>query len=127
ARLLNGYTTTKLIELRIQPPPCVVEVSARPVACPLARYQAATGTLVTNRRHEVKDLGEVNRQLLRLLDGQHDHTTLLEQLLAWAAEGKLTLQMEGQKVTDGARLRVLLAQTLKAQLKVFARSALLVA
>jgi methyltransferase-like protein/SAM-dependent methyltransferase len=126
-RLLNGYTTTKLVELRMQPSRCVVEVSARPVACPLARYQAATGAPVTNRRHEARGLEEVNRQLLHLLDGEHDHAALLEQLLAWAAEGKLNVQAEGQKITEPARLRVLLAQTLKMQLETFARSALLVA
>jgi methyltransferase-like protein/SAM-dependent methyltransferase len=127
ARLLNGYTTTKLVELRMQPPRCVVEVSARPVTCPLARHQAAAGVPVTNRRHEARDLEAVNRQLLCMLDGRHDHAALLDQLLAWAAEGKLTVQEEGQKVSEAARLRALLERTLKVQLEVFARSALLVA
>jgi methyltransferase-like protein len=127
ARLLNGYTTTKLVELRLQPPRCVVEVGARPVACPLARYQAGTGMPVTNRRHEARNLEEVNRHLLRMLDGRHAHAALLGQLLAWAAEGKLTIQEEGQKVNDAARLRELLERMLQAQLEMFARSALLVA
>jgi methyltransferase-like protein/SAM-dependent methyltransferase len=127
ARLLNGYTTTKLVELRVQPPRCVVGVGARPVACPLARYQAATGMPITNRRHEARNLEEVNRHLLRMLDGRHDHAALLGQLLAWVAEGKLTIQEEGQKVHEAARLRELLERMLKVQLEVFARSALLVA
>jgi methyltransferase-like protein/SAM-dependent methyltransferase len=127
ARLLNGYTSTKLVELRMGPPRCVVEVSARPVACPLARHQASTGALVTNRRHEARGLEEVNRQLLCLLDGRNDHAALLEQMLGWAEAGKLTVQAEGQKVTEAARLRAMLEQTLKVQLEVFARSALLVA
>src|SRR5262249_49893546 len=52
-------------------PPCVGAVGECPVASPLARYQAASGSRVTNLRHEVIDLSAEERQLLPLLNGGH--------------------------------------------------------
>jgi len=58
-----------LWSLRAGPPPPPAAISAKPVACPLARYQAAAGPTVTNRYHRRVQLTPEERELLQTLDG----------------------------------------------------------
>lgn len=44
-------------------------ISAKPIACPLARYQAAAGATCTNRHHRRVQLSADERQLIQTLDG----------------------------------------------------------
>src|SRR5262249_24328118 len=76
--LLNGYLSLNLIELRLHPPRLASHVSARPVASPLARWQAQSGDWATNQRHEVIALNAVERQVLPLLDGGSDRAALTD-------------------------------------------------
>jgi methyltransferase-like protein/2-polyprenyl-3-methyl-5-hydroxy-6-metoxy-1,4-benzoquinol methylase len=66
--LLRCYLAN-LVELHVLPVPCAHRPAERPVANGLARYQAAFGPRVTNLRHEVIVLDDLQRQLLQLLDG----------------------------------------------------------
>jgi methyltransferase-like protein/SAM-dependent methyltransferase len=77
--LLQLYSAN-LVELHIRELPFVRQVPDRPLASPLARLQAASGPAVTNLRHESVSLGDLDRQVLRCLDGRHNRATLLEQL-----------------------------------------------
>jgi methyltransferase-like protein len=53
----------------------------KPVASPLARYQARHDMAITNLRHETLDIGETfARQLLPLLDGRRSHSDLANEL-----------------------------------------------
>jgi SAM-dependent methyltransferase len=62
--------------------PFVSKVSDRPLASPMARYQAALGETVTNLRHEAGRLDEFGRMVLRHLDGTRDRAEILGLLRA---------------------------------------------
>jgi len=66
--VINGLATP-----RTEPVRATAQVSARPLACPLARADAARGATATaNLRHESVVLGEPARAALALLDGSRD-------------------------------------------------------
>ena len=67
-----------VVELRSVPSPFVTRVGERPVASALVRLQAARGTRVTNRRHELLTLGEDLCRLCQLLDGSRNVSDLAE-------------------------------------------------
>jgi hypothetical protein len=76
-----------------QAPAFVTEVSARPVASPLARAQVELRSGVTNLRHgsiEVED--EAARQLLLLLDGTRSREQLLAELRQCADASEVTAE-----------------------------------
>lgn len=56
----------------------IVQVTAKPIACPLARYLALNGYSATNRRHENIFLDPISKCLLPFLDGSHDISSLRE-------------------------------------------------
>ncbi len=77
ANLLKGYThNERLVEFHAYCPAFTTQIGDRPVASPVARYQAARGHEVTNLRHERVALDGTIRALLPHLDGHHDHATL---------------------------------------------------
>jgi 2-polyprenyl-3-methyl-5-hydroxy-6-metoxy-1,4-benzoquinol methylase/methyltransferase-like protein len=66
--VINGLATP-----RTEPVRAAAQASARPIACPLARADAARGASATaNLRHESVVLGEATRDALALLDGTRD-------------------------------------------------------
>jgi methyltransferase-like protein len=74
--VING-----LARPRTEPVRAVAHVSARPLACPLARADAARGATATaNLRHESVVLGEPARAVLALLDGSRDVETIARAL-----------------------------------------------
>jgi methyltransferase-like protein/2-polyprenyl-3-methyl-5-hydroxy-6-metoxy-1,4-benzoquinol methylase len=66
--LLQGYALG-VVELHVGASPFTVEPGARPVASPLARYQAERGGRVTTLRHESILVPDAIRTLIPLLDG----------------------------------------------------------
>jgi SAM-dependent methyltransferase len=62
--------------------PFVSKVSDRPLASPMARYQAGLGETITNLRHEAGRLDEFGRTVLRHLDGTRDRAEILGLLRA---------------------------------------------
>jgi SAM-dependent methyltransferase len=81
------------LELFLSPPPLVRYVSPRPVASPLARWQAAHRRTVHNRRHRaVRILTEFDQAVLALLDGTRDLATLRSEL--GAEEAKVTESLQ---------------------------------
>jgi methyltransferase-like protein len=74
--VINGLATP-----RTEPVRAAAQVSARPIACPLARADAARGASATvNLRHESVVLGEPVRAVLALLDGSRDLDALARAL-----------------------------------------------
>jgi len=132
--LLKAYSYSgSLAELHLHAPRMAREASERPVASPLARFQARRSTrrqgrtLVTNLRHERVTLDAFNRHLLRHLDGSHDRAALLERFLAGpVAEGVLKVQQNGAPVEDTGEIKTTLAEALEWNLHGLARAALLV-
>jgi hypothetical protein len=127
--LLQFYVqaSTSLVEFWIDQPRFAAEAGARPTASGLARRQAATGSRVATLRHETAQLGDFERQVLRLLDGTRDRADLADELVALALNGELTVERDGRPVRGAAELRPIVTQALDAQLTALARNALLVA
>lgn len=79
-------------QLPLSPP-----VSDRPVVSAYARLQAQRGNQVTSLRHVNVQLDEVNRQMVRRLDGTQDQAALVAALDALVVEGTITLRnQQGQ-------------------------------
>lgn len=128
--LLSAYGSAgnRLLELSLTPPAYVGAVSARPVACPLARLQAAVGDgfRVTSRRHEVIAVTEFDRHLLALLDGSRDRDALLAGLADCVSQGSLTIQKDEQAVVEPTEVRTIVGTFLDQQLAWLAQCAILV-
>ena len=99
------YLSSRLVELHVTPPSFVRSPGPLPVASPLARHQATTATDVTNLRHEAVRLDDLERHVLRQLDGTRTREKLLTELLALMDRGALTVSnTDDVKRTLTARL-----------------------
>jgi methyltransferase-like protein len=127
--LLSAYATggTSLVELSLRPPAFTTEVSERPVASPLARFQAANEQPITNLRHGLVRVTPFDRHLLPHLDGTHDRQGLLAALLERLRQGQLQIEEDEKPVADGERAQRILAEVLDQQLPKLAAAALLIA
>jgi methyltransferase-like protein len=123
--LMSGYLGG-LVELSPSAPRFICEVSERPVACPLARWQAERGNTATNRRHEQTRLDDAERQVLRRLDGTRDRAALLEEVVRMVQAGVLAAKREGQALQDPALIRESVGNALGPLLQKLARMAFLV-
>ncbi len=84
-----------LVDLHLHRPPCVGYVSEKPVASPLARWQARQNEFVATLNHKTLKLGSpVQRGVLALLDGTRDRAALHKDVLAMFASGELDLLNE---------------------------------
>ncbi len=82
-------------------------LSAKPVACPMLRADAAAGVLQSaNLRHEPIRLDIVAQVVTPLLDGSNDR----EALIAAADAGRVTFQRAGQTVVEPADIAVCAAE-----------------
>lgn len=76
-----------LLDVRLEPPPLTTTVSERPLAGPVARWQATTTREVTDLRHRTVALdGVIVRRFVCLLDGTRDEARLLADLNAFLEE-----------------------------------------
>lgn len=76
-----------LLEIELEPRPLTTRIGERPVASPLARWQAATASEVTDLRHRMVVLdGVVVRKFVCLLDGSRDAPALLAEMNAFLSE-----------------------------------------
>jgi methyltransferase-like protein/SAM-dependent methyltransferase len=124
--LLRIYGTG-VLELYPRGPDFVVQVSERPVASPLARFQVERGPDVANLRHVQVEIGDqLGRELLRLLDGTRNRDSLLQDLSAAVRSGKVLLNEDGQPLRDQDEVRRVLSRDLETNLQKLAKLALLV-
>ncbi len=93
-----------MVELWQSPPRFVIEVSTRPTASPLARWQAGRQAKVTNLRHLLMPISDFDRLLLSLLDGTRDRATLLGCLLDAVHQGRLKVPGESLEALVNQRL-----------------------
>jgi methyltransferase-like protein/SAM-dependent methyltransferase len=117
----------RLVELRKTPVPVFPKVSEKPTASPLARAQASVGRAATNLKHELGNLGEFERQILRHLDGTYDKPKLVDLLVELVTTGVLNAHKDGQRVTDPAQVRGLVTPALDEALNRFANFSFLIA
>ena len=81
----------RLVDLTMAPPPCSPTLSARPVASPLARFEARREPLVTSLVHSAVNLSPFDRFVVRQLDGTRDQTDVVEEVLGACRRGELDL------------------------------------
>jgi methyltransferase-like protein/trans-aconitate methyltransferase len=111
-----------------EPVAAVAAPSARPVACPLARGDAARGAATTvNLRHERVELGAFAQFVLPLLDGSRDAGAIVAAVAEAGRAGRLAFSQDGAAVEGAADRLKIAAGNLDALLPALARAALLIA
>jgi methyltransferase-like protein len=115
-----------LIELHGVPITFLRTATEKPAVLPLARAQAAKAAVVTNRRHEVVRLNDLDRHLVPLLDGTNDRSALADKLAKVAATGQLNVQKDGLTIYDQKEIHNALTAIMDQALANVARMALLV-
>jgi methyltransferase-like protein len=117
---------TNAIELHTLAGNWVPEISERPLASRLARYQARHSTWLTSQRHEPVGADPAVREVIRHVDGRHSRMAILEEMRKLAERGKLNLQHEGRQVMDRVALARLLPALVDEVLTFLARNSLLI-
>ncbi len=116
-----------LINISSYPPLYTTEIAEKPIACPLARYQAKMQNFVTNRRHEPIGLDPVTKVLLPLLDGTHDLPFLENAIETEIDAGRMhAFDKDKQPIQDKAELKKQIALFCKSSLENMAKHALLI-
>jgi methyltransferase-like protein/trans-aconitate methyltransferase len=123
--LLRCYTTGQ-VELSTTPNRYALSVSETPQASPYARLQAESGHVVTNCRHENTRLSDLDRTLLKHLDGTKGQDELLEAVTDAAVAGEVVVQNADEVVLDRDRLTELLRDPVRTAVDRLARSAFLI-
>lgn len=114
------------VELTVLAPDFASGAGDRPRASAWARRQAGGGNRVTNARHETVRLNDLERHVLRHLDGTRDRAGLLDLLTGLVADGSLILHEQGRVVRDTSGARHVLPVPLTGALNRLAKSGLLV-
>ena len=129
--LLLDLHLKNIVEFSTLPSQFTMQVSEKPLACPLARLQSLSSEDVYNVRYEKLSLNFLERYLLPLLNGKNDEQTLLDIMLAGVGKGELILS-QGEReqnittVTQNEQKEVLLQQ-IRSILHVLAQRAYLIA
>ncbi|HXD86878.1 MAG TPA: class I SAM-dependent methyltransferase [Urbifossiella sp.] len=104
--LVNTYISSDLIELSAIPIPVARKAGEKPRATASARERVALGAAwAANRRHELVKLSDLDLRLLPLLDGQRDRPAILDALVEKAIAGDLTVQKNGNRLTERDAIR----------------------
>lgn len=124
--LLNCYMSSDLIDLQGMPITVNRTPGERPTVMPWARIQATRSGTVTNRRHEVIRLTDLDKHLLPLLDGTNDRAAIVDRLTQVALGGSLNVQKDGITLYDPQQIRAALTSVIEPALQNVASQALLV-
>ncbi len=92
-----------ILELDSQTQSFTTQLSPRPRAHPLARWQVQHGDRAINCQHRAMRLPDFDPFVLQLLDGTRDRSQLIEQLAEWTAEGRLPVFERQQRVVSADR------------------------
>jgi methyltransferase-like protein len=121
ANLLN-LLSQGLIEIQIEPVKVRMEVPAKPAVSALARHQAMSARLITNRMHLPVPADLVSRFIIAACDGTRTPDEITAQLVERVGEGKLSVTEGSQKVTDRAKLQALLRRAVDTGLQALANA-----
>ncbi len=113
----------RAVMLYTTPPPITSRPGERPKAFTVARHQAQKEARVTSLLHELVQLGDFDRQLLRQLDGARTQQDILGKLTADVKSG--SLKPSANVPTEPVQLHAALQKALNDSLTRFARLALL--
>jgi methyltransferase-like protein len=92
--LLLGYYQN-LFAFFTERPPLPFKIAERPVASPLARYQATIGDVVSTFHHRALRLGPLDLEVLKYLDGNHTSGEILDGLTGRMNRGELPTAIFG--------------------------------
>lgn len=126
AEILLAGAAAAIVDLHSAPARFITSISEKPVASPLARWQANKGTMVFTLRHQSLNLNTLGQQIILLLDGKHDHQQLADAVVKLVEDDTIVLQENGITVTDADARARLATRQVNAMLEDFSRSALLV-
>ena len=96
-----------------------------PAVGPAAGEQA--WRVVTNRRHEVIRLNDLDKHLIPLLDGKHSREQIIDKLTAAAASGLINVQKDGISLQDPKDIKAAIGSILEQALNNVGGQALLIA
>lgn len=113
------------VELRLRAPRYKVSLDERPLVSPLARAQAEKGPHVTNLRHDFVQLTDLQAQLVKMADGEHDRTAMCDKLEQLVDDGQLVIESK-DAMASRDRLRALLMEMIESDLDKLRFDALLV-
>lgn len=125
ADLLKLYTTN-LASLGTTPPHFVTEVSDKPKATALARYQAKRQLRVTNQLHVPITCDLLANQIIVLCDGNRTQREILDALVETALAGELVIHVDGKQVADAAVAQEILAPMVREAFPRLAQACLLI-
>ncbi len=126
--LLKFYAiASDLVEFRPRPLGVTTHPGPKPLARPLARWQAKTGRSATSLRHQTVKLDEFGQQVLQRLDGQRTKLDTGRELVGLVHAGQLHVRQDGKIITEPHRIEQVIAEFLDRQIDEFARQALLLA
>ena len=97
-----------------------------PTVSVLARLQAQTGSIVTNRKHESVSLDVVGWQIVRCLDGRHDFEGIERFVWERVEQGDLNIKNENGEAVPVAQAQELIADICQRSLMQFRNLALLI-
>jgi methyltransferase-like protein/cyclopropane fatty-acyl-phospholipid synthase-like methyltransferase len=125
---LHVYCTNpEVVQLHVWAPEVANRVSERPTASRLARHLAARRRKAANQYLVPFALDDLNRLILRQLDGRATPADVVEAVLAEVAAGRLNVSSQGQAVTEPEKRRQVVEAVVNDQLTAFARHGFLVA
>ena len=89
-----------VFDICVHPPACATKRSSFPEVSPLARHQAQTKSSVTNLRHEMVNLDDLSRHIVRRLDGRHDISAIVGSVEEAISSGNMTVKKQGRVVEE---------------------------
>ncbi|MBI3408951.1 MAG: methyltransferase regulatory domain-containing protein [Planctomycetes bacterium] len=123
--ILRCYLSN-LAALHVHPPQFTLQPGELPLASPLARLQAASTSPITTLRHGLVVPGELDRIVLRYLDGSRNRAQLVETLTDLGQRKAFTLEFDGKVIEEREKIREFLSDGIDACLTRLARIALLI-
>ncbi len=122
--VLSTYSAG-LLDLHLSLPPFVARVSEKPLASPLARWQARRGEVVATLHHRTLKLSSsIHRGIIALCDGSRDRAALRADLLQVFETGALDwLDDDGKPIRDMAIVGKAVDEELETVLQKAAQSA----
>ena len=104
----------------------VTAVSEKPLASPLAVYQANHGLPIVNQRHESITIDSLSKETLKTMNGNRDVEAVLRRLIEKALATAFIIQKNGMPVSGEGNITRALEESIGALVQNLADMALLI-
>jgi methyltransferase-like protein len=105
--LMQGYFK-KMLDFYLSAPAATPSGSEKPVALPLARWQASRGDRLSTSSLDMLKADEFVAKLVTLADGNHDRGAIVAGLVEAVEKKEFVLNENNQPITDPDRLKVVI-------------------